>query len=137
MKIEDYSRESGLIILADHKTFEATGRVRKIGVGGKLSAIIEEATAGRESGFIFLDGRGNPWTAQKLSKAYKRLCRKAGLAEDLCLYLQRHQHATEMCEKGGIHAAALSLGHASLNTTMRYVHSDDSLLAKNQDLIGS
>lgn len=134
--ISDYRADQNLIVLEQHKTCEKTGRVRKIGVGEKLRAILTESIGARTQGPLFLDDRGKPWTAQKLSKRYKRCCRKAGLAEDLCLYLQRHAHATEMCEKAGVYAAAQSLGHADVSTTAsRYVKPKDSLLASNQDLI--
>lgn len=135
MQVEQYDRVNRLVVLKEHKTAEATGKPRKIGVGQRLAEVLAEAIGERTTGAVFLDREGRPWTSNRLSKEYKKLARRAGLAEDLCLYLLRHQHATEMCERAGIHATALALGHASLNTTARYVHSDDSLLAKNQDLI--
>lgn len=134
-QVEHYDRAKGLIVLRDHKTARATGKARKIGVGEKLAAILAEAIGERTTGPIFLTEKGKPWTSQKLSKTYKALVRQAGLAEDLVLYLTRHAHATELCEKKGIHAAAAALGHSNLNTTMRYVHEDDKNLGKNQDLI--
>lgn len=132
--IGQYDRAKRLIVLTEHKTQE-TGRDRKIGVGEKLEPILSEAIGERTAGPIFLDRQGKAWTSEKLSKTYKRLCRRAGLAEDLCLYLQRHSHATVLCEKAGIHAAASALGHANIQTTMRYVHQDDAQLGKNQDLV--
>lgn len=132
--IADYDQEKRLIVLNSHKT-EGTGRPRKIGVGVKLEALLRESVGDRSEGPLFLDERGNSWTSEKLSKNYKRCCRAAGLSEDLCLYLTRHKHATLLCEVAGIHAASLSLGHASIETTMRYVHPDDEKLAQYQDLL--
>jgi site-specific recombinase XerD len=134
-QVEQYDRARRLIVLREHKTAGATGRPRKIGVGAKLAAILAAAIGERSTGAIFLAENGKPWTSQKLSKTYKALARRAGLPEDLVLYLTRHAHATELCLKAGIHAAAKALGHSSLNTTMRYVHEDDDVLGKNQDLI--
>lgn len=134
-QLEDYDRGRRLIVIRDHKTATVTGKVRKIGVGKKLEAILAEAIGDRTTGSIFLAGDGKPWTTQRLSKTYKRLCRRAKLADDLCLYLARHKHATELCEKAGIHATAMALGHSSIQTTMRYVHADDGLLSTNQDLV--
>lgn len=134
-QIEDYDPESRLILIADHKTATKTGRPRKIGVGEKLEALVREAIGDRKVGAIFLDRRGNAWTTQKLSAIYRRLRKAAGLPPDLCLYLQRHQHATILCEKVGIHAAAQALGHSSIQTTQRYVHPDDAQLSRNQDLV--
>lgn len=134
-QIENWDRESRLLVLKDHKTATKTGKPREIGVGDKLEALFLEAMAGRQSGPIFLDRRGKPWTTQKLSAIYRRLRKSAGLPAELCLYLQRHQHATQLTAKLGIEAAAQSLGHASIVTTQRYNHPDKSRLAVNQDLV--
>lgn len=133
--IADYDEAARLIVLADHKTATKVGRPRKIGVGDKLQLLIREAIGERTDGPIFLDGKGEAWTSEKLSRAYLYWRKKAGLPDGLCLYLQRHQHATELCEKAGIFVAAQSLGHASTKTTERYLHPDDSALSKNQDLV--
>jgi len=134
-QVSDYDREKRLIILREHKT-SYTGKPRKIGVGAKLAAILVEAMGERTEGPLFVDVKGRAWTPQRLSKLYKRLCRRAKLSEELCLYMQRHAHATELCEKVGVHAASQALGHSNIQTTMRYVHTNDALLAKNQDLVG-
>ena len=62
-----------------------------------------------------------------------RIRRRAGLSEDLCVYLARHEHATKICDKLGIKAAADALGHTSLETTKRYVKTDDDKLRRIQD----
>lgn len=133
--IENYDAATRLITISDHKTATKTGRPRKIGVGEKLERMLKQAIADRESGPIFLDPQGRQWTSARLSAEYRRLRDAAGLPKDLCLYLQRHQHATVLCEKVGIHAAAHALGHASVQTTQRYVHPDDAQLSINQDLV--
>lgn len=134
-QIDNWDRGKRLLILKDHKTATSTGQARKISVGEKLEALFLEAIGDRTAGHIFLDRRGNPWTTAKLSAVYRRLKKSAGLPDDLCLYLQRHQHATILVEKAGIHAASKSLGHTSITTTQRYVHTDDSRMPVNQDLV--
>jgi site-specific recombinase XerD len=133
--IADYKPAARLIVLDKHKTAEKTGKPRKIGVGKKLAAILKEAIGERAEGSIFLAEDGAPWTAQRLSKRYKRYVRKAGLAEDLLLYLQRHAHATELCERLGVFAASQALGHNDIKTTQRYIKPKDSLLSEHQDLL--
>lgn len=133
--IADFDREAKLIVLADHKTATKVGRPRKIGVGEKFGALLAEAIGERTAGPIFLDGKGAAWTPAKLSRTYLYLKNKAGLPRELCLYLQRHAHATALCAKAGIFVAAQALGHASTKTTERYLHPDDSALGRNQDLV--
>lgn len=135
VEIAHWHRDDRMLVIPDHKTVGKTGRPRTIGVGAKLEALLVESIGDRESGPIFLDPKGRQWTTQRLSAAYRKLRKAAGLPKDLCLYLQRHQHATILTQKLGIEAAAQALGHASITTTMRYNHPDKSLLAVNQDQV--
>lgn len=132
--LADYQRRRGLILLTDHKTARKTGRPRKIVVGKRLAGLIDEATAGRHSGPLFLTASGRPWTVANLSRTFRRLRDRLGLPPDLCLYLTRHEHGTRICQAKGIHAAARALGHASIQTTERYVKDDDQELRDTQDL---
>lgn len=134
-EIDHWKRDDRLIVIPEHKTVGKTGRPREIGVGEKLTAMLLKAIGDRESGPIFLDKQGRPWKTATISAKYRELREKAGLPKDLCLYLQRHQHATIITEKLGIEAAALALGHASIQTTQRYNHPDRRRLATNQDVI--
>ena len=127
--------QDGMIVLSRHKTFRKTGKPRRIAIGQRLQRLIDVAIGGRPDGKIFLSPRGRPWTVQGLSKTFLRLRRKAGLPDDLCLYLARHEHATKVCDKLGIKAAADALGHVSLETTKRYVKTDDEKLRGIQDAI--
>lgn len=132
--IADYNRRKGLILLTEHKTARKTGRPRKIVVGSRLADLIEESTRGRASGQLFLTDSGRPWTVANLSRTFRRLRNRLGLPSDLCLYLTRHEHGTKICQAKGIHAAARALGHASIQTTERYVKDDDQELRDTQDL---
>ena len=132
--IEDYDLARHLIILIDHKTAFQTGKVRKIGVGQKLSHILRFAIGNRTSGPIFLTSKGNRWNTEVLSHKYAVLRDRVGLPKDLCLYAAtRHEHGTRMTNKHGIFAASQSLGHADIKTTMRYAHITDKQLKRNQD----
>lgn len=132
---ENWDRQRSMIVLKEHKT-DATGEARLIAVGKKLLPILEEATAGRDSGPLFLTPRGRAWTSATLSQTFARSRQKAGLPDDLILYGMRHKYATELCRKKGIHAAKSSLGHRSIKTTEGYVHDDDNDLLAAQDAVG-
>lgn len=134
-KFEHWNRERKLIILKEHKT-DKTGEDRIIPVGKKVLPILLEATAGRDSGHLFLTPRGVPWSSATLTQTFTRARIKAGLAPGLILYLIRHKVATEVCKKRGIHAAKSLLGHKSIKTTEGYVHDEDADLLANQDAIG-
>lgn len=76
---------------------------------------------------VFLNTRGNPWKANALSLAVRRLCDRLGLnvgqGERVVPYTLRHTAAT-LATANGVSDRLLAelLGHASTETTARYQH---------------
>lgn len=132
--IADYKRDQAVILLEEHKTSAKTGRPRRIAVGAKFGELVDQAISNRTEGPIFLRANGTGWQASALSNVYRKIRDAAGLPTELVLYLARHEHATQICKKLGIHEAAQSLGHASIKTTQRYLHVTDAERAANQDV---
>lgn len=130
---EHWDRDAGVIKIAKHKTARKTGKPRVIAVGDKLKKILDQATAGRSEGPLFLSPTGRAWTVGNLSRTYRTLRDRAGLDRTLCLYLTRHEHGTAVCHAHGIHAAAQALGHSSIATTQRYVKTSEEQLRQFQD----
>ncbi|QDV50867.1 tyrosine-type recombinase/integrase [Gimesia fumaroli] len=128
--------DSRMVVLSDHKTAKKTGEARRIPVGEKLGALIDASIGDRTEGPLFLSPRGSPWTAATLSKTFYRLRKRLNLADDLVLYLTRHEHATQVYSKTkDIHATARALGHSSIQTTQRYVKDNVEELTTNQDCV--
>lgn len=132
-QIENYDPLRGVITLPRHKTARKTGKPRLIVVGRKLERLLRLAIRGRKSGPIFRTRRGHPWTVKNLTTQYGRLRDQAGLDPELVLYSARHEAGTEFCAKHGILVASRMLGHATINTTQRYVHPDVEALRDAQD----
>lgn len=84
---------------------------------------------------LFVSITGKPWTTGTLSTSFRRARNAAGLDKDIVLYSARHEHATNICKKLGLQAAAEALGHASINTTRRYAHTTPEELRDNQDAV--
>ncbi len=134
--IENYDQKRKMIVLGDHKNMRRTGYVRRISVGKRLARILRYAMADRKTGPIFVTARGTRWGDGVASSAYRRLRRKAGLDEELCLYsATRHEFATRMTRKHGIYVAAKALGRVELKSCFRYVHMKDEEMGDYQDSI--
>lgn len=52
----------------------------------------------------------------------KKAARKAGIKKNISNHYFRHAHASISAEKAPLHVVQQSLGHASLQTTSRYLH---------------
>jgi integrase len=124
------------LVLTKHKTARKTGKPRIIPIGNKLGELIAEGAGDRTAGPIFRSPRGTAWTPANLSATYRSLRDAAGLPKHLCLYLARHEHASEMVRRFDIHAAKEALGHSSINTTQRYVHTKLEDKLSRQDAFG-
>lgn len=131
----DWDRTKQRIVLQAHKTAEKTGEARTIQVGAKLRAILEEATAGRTEGPLFVRDRGQAWRVDALSRAFRLARVAAGVPPEVCLYCARHFHATAIAKQKGLRAAKDALGHKNIKTTDRYVVKDDAECRDNQDLV--
>jgi integrase len=133
--IADIDRTANAIVLHEHKTARKTGKPRRIPIGHKLGALLDQAIGSRTEGPIFLSPAGKAWTVPNLSRTYGRLRDNAGLPRDLVLYLARHECGTKICREKGIEYARRLLGHANISTTQRYMHLDERELADAQDLV--
>lgn len=129
----DWDRTAGVIVLTEHKTARKTGKARRIPVGQKLSVLLQQALGSRVTGPIFLSPAGKPWSVANLSRTYTNLRKKARLPQGLVLYLARHECGTKLTRTKGIEFARRMLGHASISTTQRYAHLDESELGAAQD----
>ncbi len=79
-----------VIVLKEHKTARKTGKPRRIGIGKKLRAIIDESLAGRTEGNRFLSPSSKPWPTSGLGATNQRIRNQLGLPKHLCVYLPRH-----------------------------------------------
>lgn len=129
----DASGETGVIVLQEHKTARKSGKPRTIVVGRKLGKLLRLAIGKRKSGPLFQAPRGNGWTVKNLSTQFLRARTAAGLDRELVLYSARHEAGTAFCREHGILQASRLLGHATINTTQRYVHPDLEELKQAQD----
>lgn len=134
--ITDIDAVTGEIVLYEHKTAKKTGKPRRIAVGHPaLIEIIKASSGTRTTGHIFLRANGRPWRTELVSAAFRTARNAAGARKGLVLYLARHEHATTLYKiKGDLKTVADALGHASLNTTMRYTRVDSDTLKKAQCL---
>ena len=104
-------------------------KLKRVPINSKLRKVLIEQKLKRVlMNMRFLNPEGKPYQRRDSLKRYiERACRRAGIKRPRFHDL-RHSAATRMVEKGAnIVAVKRMLGHADINTTMRYVHPDDSL----------
>jgi len=119
--------EDGIITITEHKTARF-GNSRVIPICEKMKELLaeceEERTETQE--IVFLNTRGNAWTANGLRTRIYRLKKKLNLPDHVCAYSIRHQFGAD-CVRAGMNLAVIAelMGHTELDTTRGYAHAGD------------
>jgi integrase/recombinase XerD len=111
-----------------------SGQVTVLGKGGKTRSILLPESVWKQSqrlrGKAAADDpvfpsrkKGKPLTESGIWRIVKRAGKRAGLEASVSPHWLRHAHASHALDRGApIHLVQATLGHASINTTGRYLH---------------
>lgn len=112
---------------------------RHANIAAPCAAVLAEYMRERGGGpddllFVCLRS-GKPYVQQNLRKLIRTTAKRAGLAKRVYPHLLRHALATNMLRRGA-HLLAIKeqLGHAFVETTMIYVHSDPELTQQHYQM---
>jgi site-specific recombinase XerD len=131
LDLADWNREEGILNLDGHKT----GRERRVSVPDLVYRCVEAYLPqrqnhleglglGQEPAFL-INKEGGRLREAAISRAVQSLASRAA-AGRITLHQFRHTCASDLLE-GGVHVAKVQqvLGHATVATTMRYLHIAD------------
>lgn len=115
-----------------------SGLIRIMGKGGKERYVqigapsvikllkryyAENQEAIKESGYFFVNQRGNRFTEQSIRIMLKKYTKSAGIDRKITPHMFRHSFATYLIEEGvDISCVQQILGHSSIKTTQIYIH---------------
>ena len=127
LKWTDVNIENKVITI--RHTVSKSKKSRQIPINPQLkTTLLEQKLKTGNSEYVFLSPEGNPYLRpDSLKRCFEGARRRADI-KGLRFHDLRHTAATRMIESGvNIVAVSKILGHASIKTTMRYVHPDASL----------
>lgn len=77
----------------------------------------------KNSGFFFVNNRGNRYTEQSIRLMLKKYVKLCGIERNITPHMFRHSFATYLIEEGvDISCVQQILGHSSIKTTQIYIH---------------
>jgi integrase len=89
----------------------------------------------KDTGYVFLNEKRQPFDAQCLKRRLARVQQKAGLRK-IGWHTLRHTFASHLVMRGvPMNAVQMLLGHSSITTTMRYAHLAPSTLRAAVDML--
>lgn len=84
---------------------------------------MENRTEIKESGYFFVNNRGNRYTEQSIRLMLKKYTKQAGIERNITPHMFRHSFATYLIEEGvDVSCVQQILGHSSIKTTQIYIH---------------
>ena len=79
---------------------------------------MENRTEIKESGYFFVNNRGNRYTEQSIRLMLKKYTKQAGIERNITPHMFRHSFATYLIEEGvDVSCVQQILGHSSIKTT--------------------
>ena len=106
----------------------AHGRPRLAGSPGNCRGSEGSPTPGTNPA-LFLTRAGQPMRREDVWRSVRRHLRRAGIAADASTHTLRHSFATHLLEGGAdLRSVQEMLGHASVQTTQIYTHTDAARL---------
>lgn len=77
----------------------------------------------RQSGYFFVNRRGNRYSEQSIRNMMKKYSKLAGIERNITPHMFRHSFATYLIEEGvDVSCVQRILGHSSIKTTQIYIH---------------
>ena len=115
------------LVLPQHKTAHQTLEPRVIVLNRRMRKLMGMLRRRSTSDHVFLNTRGQPWTANAVRLQVGRLKAKLGLADDVCAYLARHAFGTNAILRGvDLATTAKLMGHSSMDMVSKvYCHLAD------------
>lgn len=138
LKLPDLNLEDGFLICQGKGGKERVVPLGKSAIGAvghylrQARSVFLRSRPGTE--YLFLTGRGKPFTRQGFWKRLKGYALQAGLDRKISPHMLRHSFATHMLERGAdLRSVQLMLGHSQITTTQIYTHVSRSRLRKVYD----
>src|SRR5262249_35253988 len=89
----------------------------------------------KDTGYVFLDKDGKPFTHKRLIRQLTLVCQRAGVRR-VTWHILRHTFGSLLIMRGvPVPAVSALMGHSNVSTTMRYIHLAPSTLRKAIDML--
>lgn len=143
IQLEDINYVERIITINNKDDFKTkTGAIRNVYINKELEEIITkrinvltECDSGNDSNSLvnkkiyLFNNKNRKYRKDSISKSFKRILRKLKFDERYNFHCLRHTFATILLKEGvNVYELKTLLGHTSIQTTVKYLHTDDKAL---------
>lgn len=124
MKVQHLNFEKNYYQNPEGKTERAR---RRVPLSERVLERLRVRCADRSAGWVFPSGKSKSGHIElhKLQLRFRKICRDLGLPDELKIYCGRHTYGTDVMEDtGNPFLVRDTMGHADLETTNQYMHSN-------------
>jgi integrase len=133
LKVKHVDLEAGFITVGDEDFITKSRRIREVALCHQVIQLLQEIiNKKRPEDFLFGKTNRFSYTADYVSRAFKRAVRKKHLDEHIHFHSCRHSYISHLANSDvPLPAVQMLAGHSNITTTMRYVHVDRTELLKS------
>lgn len=113
--------DRGIWLIPKHKSRRRTGKAKPVALTAAAIEVLRQCRHHSDSGIIFRNTRGTPWTRRTLGQQLARLKKRHKIATPASLHGVRHRFGSAAAANGAsMKQLAQQLGHSSSAITERY-----------------
>jgi integrase len=134
--VENCDLDRGVMMVKNKIKALTDEPLRPVFLTEKARETIRARIGGRQSGRIFLNSAGSPWTRHTSQQYMRRLRNRLGLGKGCTLYAVRHRWASHAINEGNVNPAmvAIQAGWTDLRRLMRtYLHEDTDAMRREME----
>ncbi len=134
LRWSDVSINDGIITVGSESFRTKSRKIRTIPLSSEAIEILKRRFPkyiNPVDDFVFTKKEGKQYSANFVSKNFKRALRRAGISENVCFHSLRHSSISHALNNGAPLSAVKDFaGHSSIQTTQNYLHTNMDDLRK-------
>ena len=140
LRVKNVDTKEGFLTVGGDGYKTKSRRIREVALSNQVLKLLDEISDNKKpDDLIFGKTKKIPYTADHVTRVFKKAVRKNKLNDKIHFHTCRHSYITHLANSNDIPLPVVQklAGHASITTTMRYVHVDRMELMKSVNVLNN
>ena len=137
LKVKNIDLRSGFLKVGDEVFITKSRKIREVAMSSQVVSLLEEIIINkRPEDLLFGRSKKFPYTADYVSRIFKKAVRRKQLNDRIHFHCLRHSYITHLANSVvSLPVVQQLAGHANISTTMGYVHVNRNDLMKSVQIL--